>query len=412
MLCRPAGLQRSPPLYSDAVPHILVVVYEAYARDSRVRRHCRALVAAGFAVEVLAVRDARSSAAAREDGVAYSPLRVRKYRGTSQLSYIAAYLAFTLDAMFAVVARVRRGTVDLVYVNNPPDLLVYAALPARMRRIPVVMDIHDLMSELYGAKFGRSGGLLPPVISWVQRASFRFADALVTVHDLYRDRIAAIAGGSKPVVSVWNVPDTSGWAAIGDTRAAAPLDDGPELRLGHHGTIVKRFGVATALEAMAILRARGLPVTLTILGDGDFAPEVEARIRALRLDEVVRFDRRMFSADDLPEFTAGIDIGIAPYEPSPFTEGSLPVKVLEYVSLGVPAIVTGTEMVRRHLSGAVRIISGSSAEELADAVEELRDPEVRRRYREAGRAVAHEFDWAAQREQLVSLVRSEVARRY
>jgi glycosyltransferase involved in cell wall biosynthesis len=267
------------------------------------------------------------------------------------------------------------------------------------------------MSELYPAKFGRRPGLMSGIVGVVEKAAFRFADGLITVHDIYRDRIAAMAGGVRPVVGVWNVPDADGWAEIGDSRAAEPVAEREVLRLGHHGTIVERFGVITALDAVAILRRRGTPATLTILGDGDFAPQVERRIQALGLEDVVRFDRRMFVPDDLPAFSREIDIGVAPYQPSPFTEGSLPTKVMEYLALGVPAIVTGTEMVRRHLDGAVRIIGGGSAEELADAIEEMRDASVRRRYQEAGRPLAREFDWASQRGRLVDMIDGLVAAR-
>lgn len=390
---------------------ILVIVYEAYARDSRVRRHCRALAVAGYEVEVLAVNEPRSAQAAAADGVSFAPLLVRKYRGGSRLAYIAAYLAFTANALLVVANRVVRRRVDLVYVNNPPDLLVFAGIPARMRGIPVVMDVHDLMSELYGAKFGRGPGVIPRTVGIVERASFRFADALVTVHDAYRDRIAAVAGDAKPVVGVWNVPDASGWTDVGDARAAAPPPTGDVLRLGHHGTIVERFGVATALDALAILRQRGVNASLTILGDGDYADQVESRVRRLGLEDAVRFDRRMFVPDDLPSFASEIDVGIAPYRPSPFTEGSLPTKVLEYLALGVPTVVTGTEMVRAHLSDAVRVIAGGSATELADAIEELRDPAVRQRYVAAGRPLARQFDWASQRGKLTELIDTLVARR-
>lgn len=386
------------------MPHILVIVYEAYARDSRVRRHCRALAQAGHQVEVLAIDESRSASAAEADGVAFTPLRVGKYRGRSRLAYIGAYLAFSANAFAVIVQRLIRRRLDLVYVNNPPDLLVFAALPARMRGVPVVMDVHDLMSELYPAKFGRKPGVISRIVAVVERASFRFADGLITIHDLYRDRIAAIAGPGKPVVGVWNVPDAAGWADIGDARVEiTPHEPGP-LRLGHHGTIVERFGVGTALEAMAILRDRGVPATLTILGDGDYAPQVESRIRSLGLEQVVTFDRRMFVPDDLPAFSQAIDVGIAPYQPSPFTEGGLPTKVLEYLALGVPAIVTGTEMIRRHLDGAVRVIGGGSGEELADAIVEMRDPQVRRRYAEAGRPLARQFDWESQRARLTDVV--------
>jgi glycosyltransferase involved in cell wall biosynthesis len=391
------------------VSRIAVIVYEAYARDSRVRRHARALVAAGHRVDVLAIDDARSAAAAASDGVRLTPLARRKYRGDSQLAYLASYLPFTLRAAWHITRRVLRREVDLVYVNNPPDFLVFAAAAARVRRIPVVLDVHDMTSDLYRAKF-LDGATRSRIVAAIEHASFRFADALFTIHELYAERIRAVARPGTPVVGVWNVPDGEGWLALGDARGALPELGGGPLRLGHHGTIVERFGIDVAIEAVARLRSTGSPVTLDILGDGDFADAVEAQIERLGLADAVRFQRRTFSHDDLVEFVGGIDVGVAPYRPSAFAEQGLPTKVLEYLALGVPAIVTRTEMLERHLASAVRLTSGTSVDELAEAIAEMADPDVRAGYRAEGRPVAHRYAWEEQRRRLVDLV-SELLRR-
>ncbi len=387
---------------------VLLIVYEAYARDSRVRRHARALAGAGYQVEVAALVDEHSVDAARRDGVTLVSLGARKYRGASRIAYLLAYLAVTTRAFGAVTGRVLRRRVDVVYVNNPPDFLVFAALVARMRGLPVVLDIHDLTSDLYQAKFGGRGAA-GWLIERIERRSVRFADALITIHDIYAERLAEMARDGTHVVGVWNAPDADDWLPVGDRRAEEPYAAGPPtvdqpLRLGHHGTIVERFGVDQAVHAVAALRARGVLVTLSILGDGDFADELETIISKSRAADVIDFDRRTFSHDDLEAFTARIDVGVAPYRPSSFSEDGLPTKVLEYVTLGVPVVVTATAMLRRHLADQVRLVSGRSVEELTDAIAEMADPEVRAAYRRGGRAAAHQMGWPGQRTKLLDLI--------
>ena len=387
-----------------------MVVYEVYARDARVRRHCRALVSAGHRVSVLAVVDGRSSASAAADGVTLVPIARSKYRGDRQLAYLFAYGAFTIRVFFAILRRVVvRPAPSLVYVNNPPDFLVFAAWPARLRRIPIVLDVHDMTTELYSAKFGTDRGLVPALVGAVERVSYRFSDAVITVADAYRARIAEVTRPSTPIATVWNVPDGQDWAGIGEERAKRNGAPGP-LRLGHHGTIVERFGIDVAIEAVELMRRRGLDVTLDILGDGDFADEVERQIRARDLTDVVRFDRRTFDHADLVAFTDRIDLGIAPYRPSEFTSHSLPTKLLEYMALGVPAVVTETEMIRDYLGDGVHTIRGGSAEELVTAVEELIDPERRAAYRRAGLELARRYAWPEQRSTLLALVHRLMAR--
>ena len=394
---------------------VLLVVYEVYARDARVRRHARAMAGAGYTVEVAALVDDRSADAARNDGVAIVSLGTRKYRGASRVAYLLAYLAFTARAFVAVTERVLRRRVEIVYVNNPPDVLVFAAFAARMRGLPVVLDIHDMTSDLYLAKFRaggaaeRGGGPAGWLIGRIERASVRFADALVTIHDLYADRLAALVRPGTPVVSVWNVPDAEAWLPVGDRRAEEPYSPDPPspdrpLRLGHHGTIVERFGVDRAVAGVAALRARGLPVTLSILGDGDFADALAARVAESGASDAIQFDRRTFSHDDVATFAAGIDVGVAPYRPSSFSEHGLPTKVLEYVTLGIPVVVTETVMLRQHFGSVVRLVTGTDIDELADAIAEMADPAVRAAYRRAGRAAAHEMGWPGQRVKLLDLI--------
>jgi glycosyltransferase involved in cell wall biosynthesis len=386
-----------------------MVVYEVYARDARVRRHCRALVAAGHEVTVLAVVDERSPAAAAADGVELVAVARSKYRGDRRSAYLVAYASFTLRVFGAVLRRVvDRPSPSVIYINNPPDFLVFAAWPARMRSIPIVLDVHDMTTELYTAKFGADRGIGLAVVRAVERASYRFTDAVITVADAYGRRIAEIVGPGTPIATVWNVPDGD-WAAIGEERARRNGSSGP-LRLGHHGTIVERFGIDVGVKAVALMRRRGLDVTLDILGDGDFADELERLIGAYGLSDVVRFDRRTFDHADLIAFTDGIDVGIAPYRPSEFTSHSLPTKLLEYMALGVPAVVTETEMIRDYLGDGVHTIRGGSAEELVSAIEELIDVERRAEYRRAGLELARRHGWPQQRERLLSFI-DDVSRR-
>ncbi|MDQ4035141.1 MAG: glycosyltransferase [Chloroflexota bacterium] len=383
--------------------HIVMVVYEVYARDARVRRHSRALVQAGHAVTVLAVGGAGAEGAALADGVELMSVVPAKYRGDRKGTYVLAYAMFFARVFSVIFRSTLRRPPDAVYVNNPPDALVFAAWPARVRGAKIILDVHDQTSELYAAKFGQASGLGSRVIELVERISYRFADALVTVADAYRARIQRIVGNDMTVATVWNVPDVDDWLTIGAARLDRSVGEKP-LRLGHHGTIVERFGIDRAVDAVDMLHQRGFPVTLDILGDGDFADAVERRIAQGRLQSVVRFDRRSFDHADLIEFTERIDIGIAPYRPSEFIGHSLPTKLLEYCALGIPTIVTETEMIRDYLSDGVRLVRTGSPEELVDAITELADPVRRTMLREAGLGIARRYGWAQQRNNLLGLV--------
>jgi teichuronic acid biosynthesis glycosyltransferase TuaH len=50
--------------------------------------------------------------------------------------------------------------------------------------------------------------------------------------------------------------------------------------------------------------------------------------------------------DDLPSFLAAMDIGLVPYNHSPFNESSFPLKTLEYLAAGIPVVATDLPAIR------------------------------------------------------------------
>jgi glycosyltransferase involved in cell wall biosynthesis len=391
-------------------------VYEDYARDSRVRRHVRALAGAGYDVRVLALGDAQTVDVAAADGARLSALVGRKYRGASKAAYVVSYTRFAILVALRVVAALPRG-LAAVWVNNPPDLLVFAVLPAKLGRVPILLDVHDMSSDLYAAKFGAPGTRRSPAVSivgWVVRIvedlAYRIADALLTVHGSYAERIRARVGRGTPVTDVLNVPDAPGWIEIGDGRDPTTRTPG-RLVLGHHGTIAARFGVDLAVRAVRALVDDGLDVELRILGDGDAAGGIEPLVLELDLEERVRHDRRTFRPEEIPAFLGPVDVLVAPYRRSAFVDELLPVKILEAVVLGTAVVATSTRALRRHLGDdVITYLDEPTVEAIAAAIRPLAEPAERARRWRAGRTAARTLAWEPQRERLLSWFGS-VARR-
>jgi glycosyltransferase involved in cell wall biosynthesis len=379
---------------------LVFIVFEDYARDSRVRRHARAL-AAEHEVTVLALGGASAHAAARDDGVCLITLGARKYRGRHPLLYLAAYARFLVGALVTVIRPLFSRKMRAVWVNNPPDLLVLAGLPAKLRGIPVLLDIHDMTSALFDAKFGKANRLLRDLVALTETLSYRAADAVVTVHDGYAERIAARA--KRPVVAIVNVPDDEQWLKEGEQRSRSPAHPAPPLVVGHHGTIVERYGADIAVRAVLELREQGIDVRLRILGDGDFAPDLDRLIATGDRDGGILFERRVFRPEEVLEFARQIDIGIAPYRISPFTDEALPVKILEYLTLGVPVISTSLTCLRRYLGpDAVYYLPEPTVECVKQAILNLMAPDQREKQSVAGLRAARRLAWPGQRKRLLA----------
>ena len=90
-------------------------------------------------------------------GVQIFRVPISRQRG-GKLNYIFTYLAFLLVAFFYVSALHLRNRYSLIHVHNMPDLLVFSALIPKMMGVPVILDVHDPMRELFLTIFVENTG--------------------------------------------------------------------------------------------------------------------------------------------------------------------------------------------------------------------------------------------------------------
>ena len=110
------------------------------------------------------------------------------------------------------------------------------------------------------------------------------------------------------------------------------------FRIVYHGTIAHRLGIDLILRAMARVADR-IPAELWVYGSGDYLPEALALSSQLDLEEKVHFSRTFFPVEQIPEMLAGMDLGIIGNRRNLACDRyMLPVKLLEYVYLGIPVV--------------------------------------------------------------------------
>lgn len=381
---------------------ICMVVHEHYPKDFRVRREAEALTGAGHAVTVIALRAPGEPRRERCGSVDVHRLPVRRHRGSALPVYVAEYAAFFLLASWTLTARHLRSRFDVVYVHSPPDLLVFAALGPRLLGARVVLDVHDRVPELFAERFG-GRPLVTFALLQFERAALRFASHVVTVHEPYAERLARRAPGT-PITIVFNSADARLFPGVGELRSRRAGDPHP-LRLLHHGTLMHRYGVDVLVEAMARLGAAAGDVRLDVLGDGDLLPRLRALVRRLRLeDRVLLHGHRPL--EEIAGWIERADLCIVPNRRSPFTDGILPTKLLEYVAMGRPVIVTRTDAVSRYFTDdALYYVPPDDPQALVGAIEAfMRDPvPFERRARNALAAYAP-LSWTGQAKRLQNLV--------
>ena len=148
---------------------------------------------------------------------------------------------------------------------------------------------------------------------------------------------------------------------------------------------------------MPMVVARVPGVKLVIIGHGPYEARIKEIINERKLESSVSLygpmnHERILSV--LPSFA----LGLAPYSPSPnsITWYADPTKIKDYLTCGLPVVVTNVPEVASELEkrGAGTIIQ-YSAGDLAQAVIRLMSPQHLERFQKNAYAMAAEYDWNA-----------------
>jgi glycosyltransferase involved in cell wall biosynthesis len=167
------------------------------------------------------------------------------------------------------------------------------------------------------------------------------------------------------------------------------------------GRLVPGKGHALLLQALYLLRARGVEVEATIVGDGPERDGLEALASELMLQRQVRFAGAV-GQDELPVWYERADAFCLPT----LAEG-LGVVLLEAMAAGLPVVSTRVmgvpEVVGDEATGL--LVSPGRADQLADALERLAaSPELCERLGRHGRMrVDNEFSLDAATTRLIEL---------
>ena len=314
---------------------ILMIAYTEYLTDARPRREAESLAARGDEVEFIALAEKKQPNQEEVNGVLVRRLSQTRYRGGSGLRYIAAYAEFFLRVFLRSTLLHFKRHYDVVHVHTMPDVLVFSAIVPKLMGAKVILDVHDMMPELYMSKFGiPESHPLIWLLKTQEKASVSFADRVICVHEPHKAVLLKRHPGAGPFTILLNVPDPNIFGEPFPPRVTAETVP----RFVYHGTIARRLGLDLAMEAFGRVLRQLPQAKFAIYGDGDFAEEIEKLTTILQTKDAVSVSRKFFRVEEIPRLVQGATAGIISNRRDAATEFMLPVKMLEYVYLGIPVI--------------------------------------------------------------------------
>jgi glycosyltransferase involved in cell wall biosynthesis len=380
---------------------VCMVAYTFYETDSRVMRYAETLAQRGDQVDVFSLRKPGTMRAEMLGGVRVRRLQGRLFNEKSLLSYIWRILLFLTRALFQVSIHDLRKKYDIVHIHSVPDFLVFSALVPRFRGTPIILDIRDILPEFYASKFGVSEKSIGfRFLCMAERFCARFASHVIIANHTWQERLLSRSvnpGGSTVVL---NVPDRSIF-----TRKMKNEDLGHRFLILYHGTLNWHQGLDLAVRAFAKVKDLVPEAEFHIYGDGPSKPELLVLIEQLQLANRVLLHERV-PLREIPTVIETAKLGIVPKRKDNFGNEAFSTKILEFMAMGVPVIVSDTKVDRHYFDDSVvRFFRGEDENDLAHAILDLiRHKEMRLALVERATEFVARNDWAQKKHEYLNLV--------
>lgn len=201
----------------------------------------------------------------------------------------------------------------------------------------------------------------------IEKLSTALADHVITVTDLWRDKLIARSTSASKCTTLLNVPDDEIFRVLPDDRKRTSEN----FNLYYHGSLEELFGVDTLIKAMPTIVQHVPNVKLHIYGQGRILTDCQEIVKKNNIENSIIFhDPVPFYA--LPRVLAQADLGIVPTKGLVFSDEILAMKSLEYLSLGIPIVVSKTKGHSYYYDPSmVRFFEPDDKDDLAAAVIDL-----------------------------------------
>ena len=308
----------------------MMVVHAYYIEDTRVRREAEALVAAGKQVDIICLNKGYQPATEHFNGVDIHRCRASRSVERSKFSYIMEYVQFVFLAFLKVSWLFLKIRPKVVMVHNMPNFLVFSALIPRLFGAKVILDMHDVMPELYANLFDIKGSKLEKLLFFEEWLSAAFASRVMTVNTVIEQILSSRI--KKVSLIIHNTPDS---AMLQITQPAEK--PAGEFTLFHHGNIHQRYGLARVLPVVKKLSEQDNSYRLQVHGRGPFYDDIKAQSKTLGISEVCQLNGG-FDPTSVGNMLQQADVGLVLNYTGEFSDILLPVKLLEYVACKIPTV--------------------------------------------------------------------------
>jgi glycosyltransferase involved in cell wall biosynthesis len=395
-----------PPAARNSRKKVCVLAYTNYESDGRVRRYAETLTGRGDLVEVIALSSGNVPLGTKNiGGVTAYRIQRRETDERHKWTYAWRLLRFMVVSSAFLARRHRQMCYELVHVHNIPDFLVFAAWYPKFTGAKLILDVHDVVPELFASKFeATADDYYVCLLKRIEKASAAFVDHVIVANHLWHKKLIERSVPEEKCTVFLNHIDPAMFYRRSRTR-----NDG-KLIILFPGTFQWHQGLDIAIEALAHIKAKVPNAELHLYGGGGGGGtegQLAELANRLGLNGRVKFCGGV-PFDQIADVIANADLGIVPKRASSFGNEAYSTKIMEFMSQGVPAVVSRTKIDNFYFDDTVvRFFASGDSQAIADAMlDVIENRELRETLVRNGLDYAARNNWDCARHDYLTLVDS------
>lgn len=348
----------------DYTMRICVLAYTTYKFDNRVRRCAEALSKRGDQVDVIAIRKELQSKFEIFNNVnVYNIQRRRHSEKSGKFSYLFRLLRFAIKSSMVLTVKHIRKSYDIIHVHSVPDFEVFAAWFCKLFGSKIILDIHDIVPEFYSYKFNTSNkSFIFKILVLIEKVSIAFSDHVIIANHIWEQTLISRSVKKSKCTVILNYPDPSIFYKRPRTR------NDNKFIIIYPGTVYQHQGLDIAVKAFSIIKDQIPLIEFHIYGNGPELNTVSNLVSKHKLDDRV-FINKLLPLDQIADVMANADLGIVPKRNDSFGKEAFSTKILEFMALGIPVLISKTEIDEYYFNdNIVKFFESGNIEDLADCI--------------------------------------------
>ncbi len=318
-------------------------------------------------------------------------------------------LTFSLTLFLYLIPVTLPDTPDIILLDFMaffPLIPLVVLSKLRLIKTKFVLDIRTIPVEIHDSMDHVKERIYEAALSLVSS----LADGVTVISPLMKEQICNEYNIDENNVGIWS---SGVCLRTFSFDATEQIDQFPfcnkKFIVMYHGILSLSRGLQETVKAIRLLNSKYPNIVFFMLGDGKARSKLKLSIKELDLGNNV-FIHKPVPYEDVPKYITSCDVGILPFPDLDWWRVSSPLKLMEYLAMEKPVIVTDIEAHREVVNNSPCgiFIKSNNPEEIAQGI--IRTYCLKNKLKEIGKMgreiVARNYTWKKQADNLINFLES------